>query len=126
MDKKNPVGWFEIPTIDLDRAISFYEGVFGVTLDRNSIGPVQMAWFPMLQDAPQATGTLIKHESYTPSKDGVLIYFTAPDGDIPGTLKRVKKEGGTVLQEKNSIGDHGFVAQFVDTEGNRIALHSIK
>ena len=118
----NPVNWFEIPTNDLNRAKAFYEHVFDIELNLNEMGPLKMAWFPMAQDAPGATGTLIQSAEYTPSYEGTLVYFSVED--IEGTLKKVEEKGGKILNPKQSIGDYGFVAHFEDCEGNRVALHS--
>jgi predicted enzyme related to lactoylglutathione lyase len=121
----NPVNWFEIPVIDLERAIAFYEAVFGLKLSVNDVGPLTMAWFPMTeQGLPGATGSLVKADGYVPSHTGTLVYFSVDD--IEGTLKKVNEWGGKTLRPKMSIGEHGFVANFEDTEGNRLALHSMK
>lgn len=125
MNKHNPVGWFEIPVHDMDRAQSFYEAVFNVALEPNEMDEYQMAWFPMIDDAIGSGGSLIKGDDYIPSHEGTVIYFSAPDSIIK-TLERVKDGGGTVLAEKMSIGEHGFVAFFEDSEGNRIGLHSMQ
>ena len=121
-DNLNPVGWFEIPVADMDRAKAFYEAVFKVELQLNEMGPALMAWFPMYEDALGAAGTLIKLDGHNPSQDGVRVYFTAPD--LEATLQRAADNGGEVLMPVTSIGEYGFVAHFVDTEGNRIAIHS--
>ena len=121
-NQMNPVNWFEIPAKDLDRAKAFYEYVFGFELSINDFGGLKMAWFPMHQDAPGATGTLVKADTYTPSHAGSLVYFAVDD--IEGTLKKVSEKGGKMLNPKQSIGEYGFVAHFEDCEGNRIALHS--
>lgn len=118
----NPVGWFEIPVTDLDRAKQFYESVMDVELTLMTLGAAEMAWFPFAEDALGAAGTLIKAEGLTPSHAGTLIYFTAPD--IDGTLERVNANGGKTLLPRTSIGEYGFIAHFEDTEGNRLALHS--
>jgi predicted enzyme related to lactoylglutathione lyase len=120
----NPVNWFEIPVQDMARAKSFYEFVFGYELSLQELGPLTMAWFPMHRDAPGATGTLVKAEAYTPSHAGTLVYFTVED--IETVLKRVIEKGGTIINPKYSIGEHGFVAHFEDCEGNRIAVHANK
>jgi len=123
-EKWNPVVWFEIPVEDLDRAKSFYEDVFEIKLELNEIGPMKMAWFTMIEGVPGAPGALVKMEDYTPSDEGVRIYLTTPD--IEGTLDRITANGGEILMSRTSIGEYGFIAQFSDTEGNRIALHSMK
>lgn len=122
MATSNPVNWFEIPATDLDRAQSFYENVLGVELDRNELGPLKMAFFPMVDGAYGSSGTLVQNESYTPSHAGSMVYFSVDD--IEGTLARIESAGGKVLNPKSSIGEHGFVAHFEDCEGNRVALHS--
>ncbi|TAK04937.1 VOC family protein [Patescibacteria group bacterium] len=121
----NPVGWFEIPVTDMDRATVFYEAVLGMKLQRQQLGPLEMAWFSSSKpDATGAMGSLVRHpDFYKPSQDGVLIYFTAPD--IDATIARVEPAGGKVLMPKKQISpEHGFMAVVMDTEGNRIALHS--
>jgi predicted enzyme related to lactoylglutathione lyase len=124
MESTNPVNWFEIPVDDLDRAKKFYETVLGIELTLNEMGPLQMAWFPMTEGLPGATGSLVKGEGYTPSTAGSLVYFTVKDLDE--TLGRVSAAGGRVLFPKMSIGDYGFIAHFQDSEGNRVALHAEK
>lgn len=127
MDNKKPVtvGWFEIPTADMERAIDFYETVFDCKLDRNTMGDFDMAWFPFDDEMKGAGGSLVQHEMYTPSEKGTLVYFSSEDIDTE--LRKVEKAGGKVLREKTEISpDIGFMAFFVDTEGNRIALHSRK
>ena len=118
----NAVGWFEIPVTDMERAKAFYEHVFQVKLEDLRMGESDMALFPMKENVIGSAGSLSKGTGYTPSREGVLIYFTAPD--IPATLARAKDKGGEVLLEKTSIGAEGFIAYLRDTEGNRIALHS--
>ncbi len=124
--QSNAVGWFEIPVMDMERAMKFYETVLDVKLERHSMGPLDMAWFPMVPEGKGASGSLVKHADwYKPSAfDGVMVYFTAYSGDIDIELGRVEKAGGKILQPKKSIGEHGHVAFFLDTEGNRVALHS--
>ncbi|MBD3273984.1 MAG: VOC family protein [Candidatus Marinimicrobia bacterium] len=120
--QNNMVNWFEIPTADLSRATEFYEHVLGVELSLQEMGPLKMAWFPMVDGGSGATGSLVHSEEYTPSYDGSLVYFSVDD--IDQTLERVREKGGKVLNPKSSIGEHGFVAHFEDSEGNRVALHS--
>jgi predicted enzyme related to lactoylglutathione lyase len=123
-NKLNPINWFEIPANDLNKAKEFYEYILGVELSLNDMGPLKMAWFPMGQGAPGATGSLVQAEGYTPSYAGSLVYFSV--ADIERTLARVNEKGGKTLNPKMSIGEYGFVAHFEDCEGNRVALHSEK
>jgi uncharacterized protein len=122
----NVVGWFEIPVIDMERAIKFYETVLGYKLSRNILGDLDMAWFPWVDNSIGSGGSLVKHEEYyKPASDGVLVYFTAFSGDLANELGRVEAAGGTVIMPKKQISpEHGYMALIIDTEGNRIALHS--
>jgi uncharacterized protein len=122
--KINAVNWFEIPVKDIGRARTFYEKVLGFELTPYDMEPFTMAFFPMMQDSPGAAGALIKGESYEPSHAGTVVYFSVDD--IEETLRRVKANGGKTLFPKKSIGEYGFIAHFEDTEGNRLALHSMK
>jgi len=126
--KNNVVGWFEIPVENMKRAITFYEKVLDLKMTRNEMGPLDMAWFPWIEDGLGTPGSLVFHEEfYKPSTDGVLIYLTAHSGDLENELSRVEKAGGKVLQPKTKISDeYGFMALIIDSEGNRIALHSRK
>jgi predicted enzyme related to lactoylglutathione lyase len=118
----NPVGWFEIPVTDMPRATAFYERVLGLKLERHDLGPLQMAWFPMKNGDYGSSGSLVQNQAYTPGHAGTLVYFTC--ADIDAALKRVAENGGRVLRPKTSIGEHGFVGHFEDSEGNRVAVHS--
>lgn len=124
--KNNAVGWFEIPVANMDRAVSFYEKVLDLKLSRNVMGPLEMAWFPWIENAPGSPGSLVYHtEYYKPSADGILIYLTAHSGDLSNELSRVESAGGKVIQTKTQISDeYGFMALIIDSEGNRVALHS--
>lgn len=126
--KNNVVGWFELPVVDMDRAIAFYETVFGFKIERHQMGPLDMGWFPSSETGCGASGSLVCHpEYYKPSADGTLIYFTAHSGDLSNELSRVETAGGKVIHPKTLITDEiGYMAIFIDSEGNRVALHSIK
>ena len=119
----NAVIWFEIPVKDLDRAKSFYEHILGVQLTLNEMGPMQMAWFPMVPNAPGTVGSLMKAEGYKPSTSGTLVYLAV--ADIEATLVKIQEKGGKVLLPKTSIGQYGVIAHFRDSEGNRVGLHAM-
>ncbi len=119
---KNPVNWFEIPVKDLGRATSFYERVLDCKISIQDFGGLKMGWFPSTPEGPGSTGSLVQHESYVPSYEGSLVYFSVDD--INAALEKVEEKGGKILNPKNSIGEFGFVAHFEDSEGNRVALHS--
>lgn len=125
--ESNMVGWFEIPVEDMDRAKTFYEDVFQIQIQVHDMGGTKMGWFPWAQDKPGAPGSLIQNKDwYAPSKtDGVLIYFHSEDLDTE--INRVEEAGGKVLKPKTQISpDVGYMGLFLDSEGNRIALHSRK
>ena len=123
---KNVVGWFEIPVLDMDRAIKFYQDVFEYQMARNQMGPLEMAFFPSVEDGMGASGALVYNEThYQPSADGTLVYFTTPTGDMEAELNRVEPAGGKLLRPKTLISEEaGYMGLFIDTEGNRIAIHS--
>ena len=124
--KTNPVSWFEIPVTDMERAVKFYESLLEVKLSRILLGPLEMAIFPQAETDSGSAGSLVLHkEYYKPSQDGILVYFTAQSGDLSDELSRVEKVGGKIIIPKRKISDKfGFMAIVLDTEGNRIALHS--
>ncbi|MFN7118980.1 MAG: VOC family protein [Saprospiraceae bacterium] len=119
--KYNPVVYFEIPVNEIDRAMKFYKAVFHVDFEKAIIDQNEMALFPFADENSGISGALAKGEIYKPTKDGVVIYFKTEN--IDETLKLALANGGQILYPKTSNGDLGFVAEFEDSEGNRIALH---
>jgi len=76
--KNNMAGWFEVPVENMERAIKFRETVFAFKLDRNQMGPLDIAWFPHVPEGLGSGGSLVHFPAaYKPSTDGVLVYFTA-------------------------------------------------
>ncbi|SMP15028.1 hypothetical protein SAMN06265375_10225 [Muriicola jejuensis] len=119
------VGWFEIPVTDMDRARKFYEEVFDLKIQVQDLNELQMGIFPFAEGKSGAWGALVKHpDFYHPStSDGPLLYFSSKDVKIQAD--RVDRAGGKLLQPKKLISEGvGYMALFVDSEGNRIALHS--
>lgn len=125
---RNMVGWFEIPVSDMNRAAAFYQKVFDVEIQIVDLQGMEMGWFPWDEKLPGTPGSLVKHqEFYKPSTDGILIYFSSQAGDLNVELARVEPAGGSILMAKTLIKeDIGYMAVLIDTEGNRIALHSVK
>lgn len=125
---KNSVGWFEIPVTNMERAMKFYETVLEIKLEKHEMGPLDMAWFPTVENGMGSAGSLVCHKDfYKPSADGVLIYFTAFSGDVNIELGRVEAAGGKIVVPRKHISEeYGYMAVILDTEGNRIALHSRK
>jgi len=95
---QNPVGYFEIPVNDLDRAVSFYEQVFGYEFERVTVDGNEMAWFPNHEDASGISGALTQGESYSPSIHGSRIYFNTDN--IDEILSKVNSIGGKTLYPK--------------------------
>ncbi len=126
MTANNIVGWIEIPVIDMERAIRFYETVLGIKLDRNQLDGLDMAWFPFEESGLGCSGSLVYNpEFYKPSAEGTLIYITPRSGDLAIELSRVEAAGGKVLIPKKLIAEAiGNMGLFLDSEGNRIALHT--
>ena len=126
----NPVMWFEIYVQDMQRAKSFYEAVFQVKFERlNTPGSLdnhnmEMWAFPMEKDRVGAGGALIKMDGVPSGGSGTLVYFSCVDCAVEAS--RVAANGGQVQREKFSIGEYGFIALVVDTEGNMIGLHSMQ
>ncbi len=114
------VSYFEIPVSDLERAIAFYQRVFGWEFERTVIDGHAMALFPETSGEGTITGALAHGESYVPSQDGARVYFAV--ADIDAVLAHVRELGGEILYPKTAVGEWGFVAEFADSEGNRIAL----
>lgn len=122
-DKRmNPAIYFEIPASDLNRAVRFYEAVFEVTLERRTLDGYEMAFFPWNEQAPGITGALVKGDVYVPAKAGPILYFASED--IDRTLARAVAAGAKVLYPKKAVDVGITVAEFEDSEGNRIALQS--
>lgn len=119
--QQNPVVYFEIPVTDMDRAVRFYTAVFNFEFRKDVIDHNEMALFPFTDETGGISGALAKGDIYKPTINGTLIYFTTED--IDKTLKSAVENGGEVLYPKTSNGELGFVAEFKDSEGNRIALH---
>jgi predicted enzyme related to lactoylglutathione lyase len=122
---KNAINWFEIPVRDFARAQSFYEQLFNASLtpqETDETGSV-MAFLPADLEDGGIGGCIISGPGYEPSETGALVYLNGGD-DLSAPLERVKKAGGKVIMPKTSIGEHGYMAQFIDSEGNKLALHS--
>jgi predicted enzyme related to lactoylglutathione lyase len=114
----------EISVEDFNRAKVFYESILEIEITEMKILDTQIGMFPM--EHYLNWGCISKCNQHRPSKDGTLIYLNA-NNDIPGMLEKVKSAGGEILTPKTKLGDRfGFMAVFLDTEGNRIALHALK
>jgi len=120
----NALNWFEIPVTDMQRAKHFYQVVLGIHMEDMDMPGMQMAMFPYEMNSGKLSGALVKSDYHHPSKDGVIVYLNA-NPDMTETLKRIESEHGEVVMPKTKISDEiGYMAFFIDPEGNRIALHS--
>lgn len=118
----NYVSIFEIPATDLERAVRFYHGILEIPIERIDIPEMHMALFPY--EDQQTVGVIIQGEGYTPSTEGVTLYLNAGE-DLQVVLAKVEEHGGKILVPKTAHADEsGFFAQFIDSEGNRLGLHS--
>ena len=120
----NPVCWFEIPTKDLERAKTFYGTAFGWTFQTIEMGAMKLAMLPSEMQAYGTSGALVQADTCTPAQTGTLVYFSCPE--VTTQLDRIEKAGGKVVLTKTSIGEHGYIGAFIDTEGNRVAVHSME
>ena len=117
------INWFEIPVVNIERAAKFYGAIFDNELKVDE----PMPGFKMAQliSSPGSTGgALLQGDGYVPSQEGALVYLNGGD-DLKTVLDRVESAGGTVALDKTDIGENGFMAYFIDTEGNKIGLHSM-
>jgi uncharacterized protein len=118
--------WTDIPVVDLNRAIRFYSAVLGAEVSKMSENGVEYGLLP--HEEQNSSGCLcVRGDSAgvdnQPSQSGPLIYLSV-EGRLDAAVKAAESKGGTVLQARQQIGPHGFRAVVVDSEGNRIALHS--
>ncbi len=121
---QNPVGWFEIYVQDMDRAKTFYEKTFNTKLEKMVSPGVELWAFPMVHGGAVAAGALVKMDGKDSGVGGTIVYF--PGADCGDMAAQAEQNGGRIQHDKMSIGDHGFIAHVVDTEGNLIGLHSMK
>jgi predicted enzyme related to lactoylglutathione lyase len=119
------VNWFEIPVSNMDRALKFYNTIFEAEMTAvEAMSGFSMAMFP--HEAGTGTGGAIVHGSgYAPSKEGTIVYLNGGE-DLSLVLEKVADAGGEVLMPKTDIGENGFVAYFIDSEGNKVGLHSMR
>lgn len=116
------ITWFEIPTLDFERAVNFYQTLTGKQLHREEFGEIKTAFFDHSDTI--VGGSIVSGTGHTPSENGVLIYLYAGE-DLQPVLDKAVELGGSVIMEKKLISPQiGYMAKFRDTEGNILALHS--
>ncbi len=117
----NQIVWCDIPVVNLDRAIKFYSAVLGAEVKRQEFSGVAVGILPHKDG--EVGGCLVTNESEKPSDKGVMVYLNA-NGRLDEAIASVPANGGRILQSKQPIGPFGFRAIVLDSEGNRVALHS--
>ena len=121
--QQNVAVWFEIPAANFERAVGFYEKVFETKLTRDKYDSSDLAVFP--HEGTGNSGCVMKADGYKPTRDGSVVYISAGK-DLAGPLSRAVANGGSVAIPKTQLPDGmGYFAQFIDSEGNRVGLHSI-
>lgn len=122
MTHKFPINWFEIPANDFERAVKFYSTILDRELAVSHMNGSDMAFFS--NEPLEVSGVIIHGEGAEPSAKGVLIYLNGGD-DLSIPLSKIEEAGGTIVVPKTEISDDlGHFAIFIDSEGNRLALHS--
>ena len=120
----NAINWFEIPATDIQRAKHFYQVCFGIHMQEMEMMNIQMAMFPYQRGGGKASGAIVKSDMHQPSQAGALVYLNA-NPNMDEVLERIEQEGGQIIMGKTQIDpETGYMAFFIDTEGNRIGLHS--
>ncbi len=124
----NAISWFEIGTEDLERARKFYETIFQIEMNFMKFPNIKMCLFPLDDPTKGVAGSLVDSGGFhkPSSTDGPLIYLNA-NPDVQFILDRVEDAGGKIMVQKTSIStEFGHIAVILDSEGNRIALHSVQ
>ena len=123
---KNVINWFEIPATDYERAKKFYSTVLEVEIQDHHMPEKEMKYgmFPYGMEENGVGGAIAQMKEMKPSADGCTVYLNGGN-DLSVALGKVEAAGGTIIIPKTDIAENGFFAQFIDTEGNRIALHSM-
>jgi len=123
---KNAISWFEIPAADINRAQKFYETIFDISMIPLDLPNIKMRMFP-LEDMMGVGGSLCDSNGFhkPSSTEGPLVYLNA-NPDVQIVLDRIEAAGGKIMVPKTQISpEYGYMAVFIDTEGNRVALHSV-
>jgi predicted enzyme related to lactoylglutathione lyase len=121
-DMNSYISMFEIPATDISRAVSFYEALLDINIEKMDVEGMQMGVLPY--EGQMVTGVIIQADGYKPSADGVTMYLNAGD-NLQVILDRVEKNGGQIIVPKTAHADEsGYFAIFLDSEGNKMALNS--
>lgn len=119
----NALNWFELPATDFARAKAFYSAIFDFSMPESQMGPNTMG-FLLHEQGKGVGGAIVQGQGYVPSRDGTLVYLAAGK-DLSVVLDRVVRAGGSIVLGKTQISpEHGYFALMLDTEGNKVGLHS--
>lgn len=122
---KSVINWFEIPALNYKRAKKFYSTVLSIDILDHHMPEqnIQYGMLPYNKQTDGVGGGIVQMEGQTPTTNGPTIYLNGGD-NLAVSLAKVEAAGGKIIIPKTAIGENGFMAQFIDTEGNRMALHS--
>ena len=124
----NALNWFEISVTDMERAKKFYQAIFGfgeTDMMTMEMAGQQMSGFPGDAMSGKVGGALVKSDMHTPSADGTFVYLNG-NPDLSVILDKVGAAGGKVAMPKTQISPEiGYMGFFIDSEGNRVGLHSV-
>jgi predicted enzyme related to lactoylglutathione lyase len=120
---KDYVSWFEIPALNFQRAVTFYSHIYDIQMETAESSGYAMAFFPA---ARGIGGAVVVGDGCVPSDAGTLVYLNAGK-HLDDILARIEPAGGRVVMGRTLISEEaGYFALFIDTEGNKLALHSKK
>lgn len=121
---ENLINWIEIPTTDFSRAVTFYKAILGLEIKETEMFETKMGFFPT--DGKNVSGAIVQGEDYKPSTEGVIAYLNGGN-DLQNVLYKVENNSGKVTVPKTQISpEMGYFGMFIDTEGNKMAVHSIQ
>jgi predicted enzyme related to lactoylglutathione lyase len=120
----NALNWFEIPAANIDRAKKFYENIFNIDMPKQEMMGMHMAFFPYDPGSGKTSGAVVQSEMHKPSMEGSMVYLNA-NPKMDNVVERIEAAGGKMVMPKTKISDEiGHMAFFIDSEGNKVALHS--
>ena len=121
----NALNWFEIPATNIERSKQFYQSIFEIKMDEMKMEGMTMAFFPMSPGNGKASGAIAKSDQHIPDTTGAIVYLNA-NPNMDNVLGKVEAAGGKILLPKMAIGENGFMAYILDTEGNKVGVHSVE
>lgn len=121
---QSAINWFEIPATDFDRAVRFYSEIYAFEMPTRDMGNIRMGFFSH-EPGTGTGGAVVSGDGCIPSQSGSKLYLNG-GSDLLTVLDRVEAAGGTIVSGKKQISPEiGYFAIIVDSEGNRVYLHSM-